>query len=207
MNSHTSPTSRPTPRSASTSSFSSSSMCHSEGSRPTSSFRVAPAMRSACGVEESLLGFYCGGSAGSSSGGSTVGGVVAFGGEFVGGAFGFAQPEHDFAGVACCTPDFPTVKYLRIFSRRLGPRPRIASKSSTLLNAPYDLRICKILAAVAGPIPGTNCNCSEFAVLMFTGCAGRFFFPASATGENSRPMKRIGRKNRTKRSRDLITEL
>ena len=49
----------------------------------------------------------------------------------------------------------PTVKYLRIFSRRLGPMPRIALRSSTLLNAPYDLRICKIFSAVTGPIPGT----------------------------------------------------
>jgi hypothetical protein len=36
------------------------------------------------------------------------------------------------------------------------------------------------LSAVTGAIPGTNCNCSEFAVLMLTGCAGGFFFPASA---------------------------
>jgi len=34
-------------------------------------------------------------------------------------------------------------------------RVRMASKSSTLLNGPYDLRICRIFCAVAGPIPGT----------------------------------------------------
>ena len=47
----------------------------------------------------------------------------------------------------------------------------MASKSSTLLNPPYDLRICKISSAVAGPMPGTCCNSSEVAVL-FTGFAG-----------------------------------
>jgi hypothetical protein len=55
-----------------------------------------------------------------------------------------------FGGLA-----LPTVKYLRILSRRFWPRPRTASKSSTLLNGPYDLRICKIFCAVDGPIPGT----------------------------------------------------
>ena len=49
----------------------------------------------------------------------------------------------------------PTVRYLRILSRRFSPSPRIASKSSTLLNGPYDLRICRIFCAVAGPSPGT----------------------------------------------------
>ncbi len=73
---------------------------------------------------------------------------------------------------------FPTVKYLRILSRRFLPIPRIASKSSTLLNAPYDFRICKIFSAVAGPIPGTCCNSSEVAVLMFTGFSGGFFVVA-----------------------------
>jgi hypothetical protein len=70
---------------------------------------------------------------------------------------------------------FPTVRYLRIFSRRLAPSPRIASKSSTLLNGPYDLRIRRIFSAVEGPIPGTCCNSSEVAVLRLTGCAGGFF--------------------------------
>jgi hypothetical protein len=79
----------------------------------------------------------------------------------------------------------PTVKYLRILSRRFLPIPRIASKSSTLLNAPYDLRICKIFSAVAGPMPGTCCNSSEVAVLMFTGLNGGFFVVAVDA-----PMKR-----------------
>jgi len=76
----------------------------------------------------------------------------------------------------------PMVKYLRIFSRRFGPSPRMASKSSTLLNAPYDLRICKIFSAVAGPIPGTCCNSSDVAVLMFTGFAGGFFLAEQGEG-------------------------
>jgi hypothetical protein len=150
-------------------------------------------------------GLYCGGSVGSLSGRSVLEGGVGFGAGFVGGVFGFAQPEHAFAGAARCAPAFPTVKYLRILSRRFGPRPRIASKSSTLLNAPYVFRICKILLAVTGPIPGTCCNSSDVAVLRLTGCAGGFFFPASAADENNRPMKRIGRKNRTERSREVIT--
>jgi hypothetical protein len=78
--------------------------------------------------------------------------------------------------------DFPVIKYLRIFSRRVGPSPRIASKSSTLLNGPYDLRIFNILSAVAGPIPGTSCNCSDVAVFRFTGCVGGFFLAASEGG-------------------------
>ena len=88
----------------------------------------------------------------------------AAGGDFAGGGKGF--------GAA----DFPTVKNLRIFSRRFGPSPRIASKSSTLLKGPYDLRIFRILSAVAGPIPGTSCNSSELAVLRLTGRSGGFFF-------------------------------
>src|SRR6266446_302021 len=85
----------------------------------------------------------------------------------------------------CVLAVLPIVRYLRIFSRRFGPRPRMASKSSTLLNAPYDFRICKIFSAVAGPMPGTCCNSSDFAVLMFTGFAGGFFL-ASAPGVSSR---------------------
>src|SRR6266568_2069971 len=106
-------------------------------------------------------------------------------------AAGFAVPCGDFGATA-----FPTVKYLRIFSRRFGPSPRIASKSSTLLNAPYDLRICKIFSAVAGPMPGTCCNSCDVAVLMFTGFAGGFFFPASTDPEMIRPRKRIEERNR-----------
>ncbi len=90
----------------------------------------------------------------------------------------------------------PTVRYLRIFSRRFGPSPRIASKSSTLLNAPYDLRICKIFSAVAGPMPGTCCNSCDVAVLMFTGFPGGFFFPASTDEEIIRPRKRIEERSR-----------
>jgi len=52
----------------------------------------------------------------------------------------------------------------------------IASKSSTLLNVPYDFRIAKILSAVDGPIPGTSCNSPELAVFRFIGCDGGFFF-------------------------------
>jgi len=93
----------------------------------------------------------------------------------------------DFAGnVAGFAEDrFPTVEYLRIFSRRFGPSPRMARKSSTLWNAPYDLRICKIFSAVAGPMPGTCCNSPDVAVWMFTGFAGGFFL-ASAQGLSSR---------------------
>jgi hypothetical protein len=87
---------------------------------------------------------------------------------------------------------FPTVRYLRILSRRLGPRPRIASKSSTLLKAPYDLRICKIFSAVTGPIPGTVWSSSEEAVLMLTGFSGGFFLAKlwSEKQEKIRPRKR-----------------
>jgi len=52
------------------------------------------------------------------------------------------------------------------------------------LNAPYDLRICNILSAVEGPIPGTSCNCSDVAVFKFTGAAGGFLF-ANVAGERS----------------------
>jgi hypothetical protein len=80
--------------------------------------------------------------------------------------------------------DFPVVKYLRIFSSRFGLSPRIASKSSTLLNGPYDSRIFSISAAVAGPIPGTYCNCSDVAVFRFTGFSGGFFLAPSGLAEN-----------------------
>jgi hypothetical protein len=83
---------------------------------------------------------------------------------------GFVDGCVDFGGAG-----FPTVRYLRILSRRFLPIPRIDSKSSTLLNNPYDFRICKIFSAVAGPIPGTCCSSSDVAVLMFTGFSGGFF--------------------------------
>ena len=93
----------------------------------------------------------------------------------------------------------PTVKYLRIFSRRFGPMPRMALKSSTLLNAPYDLRICKIFSAVTGPMPGTNCNSSEVAVFKLTGAAGGFLFagklgaiaPSAKSSNNNRTTGRL----------------
>lgn len=76
----------------------------------------------------------------------------------------------------------PTVRYLRIFSRRLGPMPRTARKSSTLLNAPYDLRIWRILSAVTGPMPGTNCNSFDVAVFKLMGAGGGFLFAGTVTG-------------------------
>ncbi len=51
-----------------------------------------------------------------------------------GGATGFCAGGDCSAGFAAA--GFPTVKYLRIFSRRLGPSPRIARRSSTDLNGP-----------------------------------------------------------------------
>jgi hypothetical protein len=97
---------------------------------------------------------------------------------------GSAGTVEGFAGVAgfdgpaglVAAAALPTVRYLRIFSRRLGPIPRIALRSSTLLNAPYDLRICKIFSAVTGPMPGTSCSSSDVAVFKLTGAAGGFFF-------------------------------
>src|SRR5712664_2768178 len=110
--------------------------------------------------------------------------------------FEAACPESRWRALLFGAAGFPTVKYLRIFSSRFGPSPRIASKSSTLLNAPYDLRICKILSAVAGPIPGTCCNSSDVAVLMFTGLAGGFFLPASRDAAKIKPTKRKEERSR-----------
>jgi hypothetical protein len=105
-------------------------------------------------------------------------GVFGGGAGFTGlGIARFAAEAGLLAGEA-----LPVVKYLRIFSSRLAPMPRIANKSSTLLNAPYDLRICKILSAVAGPIPGTNCNSSEVAVFKLIGAGGGFFLAARRHG-------------------------
>jgi hypothetical protein len=112
------------------------------------------------------------------------------GGDFAEGVVGFGA-----AG-------FPTVKYLRIFSRRFGPSPRMASKSSTLLNGPYDLRICNIFSAVEGPIPGTNCNSSEVAALMFTGCAGGFFLANAGAPKRRHTLNR----KRIANDRDAMTE-
>ena len=118
-----------------------------------------------------------GGSAGAVEG---FGGVAAFGG-----VAGFAAD----VGLLCDAA-LPTVKYLRIFSRRFGPMPRIALKSSTLLNAPYDLRICKIFSAVTGPIPGTNCNSSDVAVFKLTGAGGGFLLARSAAGNRQQRANR-----------------
>ena len=118
---------------------------------------------------------------------------------------GFSAGGVDFAdGVAgFAAAGFPTVKYLRIFSSRFGPSPRIANKSSTLLNAPYDLRICKILSAVAGPIPGTCCSSSDVAVLRSTGLTGGFFFPASTDAAKIKPTKRKEKRSRIGNSRAM----
>ncbi len=144
-------------------------------------------------------GAYDGGSSSSASVFGAGGCIEALPGDFAGGALGFAQPEQPGAATVFLELGFPATKYLRIFSRRFGPRPRIASKSSTLLKAPYDLRICKILSAVAGPIPGTVCNCSEFAVLMFTGCAGGFFFANTHVPQRRQRMRgmRIAKRRHT----------
>jgi hypothetical protein len=83
----------------------------------------------------------------------------------------------------------PTVKYLRIFSSRFGPMPRTARKSSTLLNAPYDLRICRIFSAVTGPIPGTNCNSSDVAVFKLMGAGGGFLFANSVEEVTQKPAR------------------
>jgi hypothetical protein len=118
--------------------------------------------------------------------------------EGFGGVAGFVGVTGLFADAGLlCDATLPTVKYLRIFSRRFGPMPRMAVKSSTLLNAPYDLRICKILSAVTGPIPGTNCNSSDVAVFKLTGAAGGFLFA-------SKPGQTEASKRRTSESRASI---
>jgi hypothetical protein len=115
---------------------------------------------------------------------------------------GFGGVTGLFADVGLlCDGAFATVKYLRIFSRRFGPIPRIARKSSTLLNAPYDLRICKILSAVTGPIPGTNWSSSEVAVFKLTGAAGGFFFAGSPGTIAQSAAKR--RATRARQCRDI----
>jgi hypothetical protein len=79
---------------------------------------------------------------------------------------GFSAGRVDFAGSALLLAGagFPTVKYLRIFSRRFGPSPRMASKSSTLLNAPYDLRILQNLFR--------RCRSDPRNLLQFFSCRG-----------------------------------
>jgi hypothetical protein len=107
-------------------------------------------------------------------------GVVASYNSGLGGSAGTVEGfvgVEGFGALAGLVADvaLPTVRYLRIFSRRFGPMPRMALRSSTLLNAPYDLRICKIFSAVTGPMPGTNCNSSDVAVFKLTGATGGFF--------------------------------
>jgi hypothetical protein len=112
---------------------------------------------------------------------------------------GFVDGCVDFGGAG-----FPTVRYLRIFSSRFFPIPRIDSKSSTLLNKPYDFRICKIFSAVAGPIPGTCCSSSDVAVLMFTGFGGGFFVAERTTVEKTIERKRKERMSRIAGDRHAI---
>jgi hypothetical protein len=127
--------------------------------------------------------------------------------DFADGVLGFAQFEHPAAGAAFLEIVLPATKYLRIFSRRFGPRPRMASKSSTLLNAPYDLRIWRIFSAVAGPIPGTCCSSSDVAALMFTGFNGGFFFPPRTVGEQIKQRKRNKRENRDENEHHAMATL
>jgi hypothetical protein len=107
-------------------------------------------------------------------------------------------------GVLLAAAGFPTVKYLRILSKRFLPIPRIASKSSTLLNNPYDFRICKIFSAVTGPIPGTCCSSSDVAVLIFTGFSGGFFVAERTTVEKTIARKREERMSRIASDRHAI---
>ena len=81
----------------------------------------------------------------------------------------------------------------------------MASKSSTLLNGPYDFRICKIFSAVAGPIPGTCSNSSDVAVLMLTGFDGGFFFPPRSAGEQIKVRERKRKQNRDEKDRHAMT--
>jgi len=154
--------------------------------------------------EESAFSFgaYCGGSSA-----SPAGGVELLAADFADGVLGLLQPEQPAAGDTFLELGFPATKYLRIFSSRFGPSPRIASKSSTLLNGPYDFRICRIFSAVAGPMPGTCCNSSDVAVLMLTGLAGGFFFPPRTAGEQIKLRKRKRRENRNKKDRHAMAEL
>ncbi len=168
---------RPRPHRASFPSFISSE------ERPLS--RRAPSPSVISSAARNLSYGLSGGSSASPAVREAAGCVEVLTRDFAGGVLGFAQPEHPAAGGAFLELAFPATKYLRIFSSRFGPSPRIASKSSTLLNAPYDLRICKIFPAVAGPIPGTSCSSSEVAALIFTGVAGGFFL-ANAHGQSSR---------------------
>jgi hypothetical protein len=98
------------------------------------------------------------GRGGSSGSAACVGASLFAGGTFDCDAPGLLQPGQ--ATGLLGDADLLTVRYLRIFSSRFLPIPRIASRSSTLLKAPYDLRIWRIFLAVTGPIPGTSCSSS-----------------------------------------------
>jgi hypothetical protein len=135
------------------------------------------------------------------------GGSAGVQGVFCGGAggptgfFGVWTADVALGGGAAVrggSADLPATRYFRIFSSRLAPMPRIANKSSTVLNAPYDLRICKILSAVAGPIPGTNCNSSDVAVFKLIGAGGGFFLAATKRGttHNVQSTRQIRAKDR-----------
>ena len=126
----------------------------------------------------------------SSSFAAGSGGGLLFAGGF--GAIFFAGGDFAGAGAACALVDafllcgaFPTVRYFRIFSSLFGPIPLIAKRSSTLLNAPYDFRICRIFSAVDGPIPGTCCNSAALAEFKLMGCVGGFFLARTASAQQS----------------------
>lgn len=103
---------------------------------------------------------------------------------FAGGDFACTGAVCALVGGVLVCGAFPTVRYFRIFSSLLGPIPLIASKSSTLLNAPYDFRISRILSAVEGPIPGTCCNSAALAEFKLMGCAGGFFLARAALAQH-----------------------
>jgi hypothetical protein len=150
--------------------------------------------------EDNLLVLVCGerGTNQSERSGGSAGTVDGFA---VVAGFGGVTGLFADAGLFCEAAVLPTVKYLRIFSRRFGPIPRTARKSSTLLNAPYDLRICKILSAVTGPIPGTCCSSSDVAVFKLMGAGGGFLFASTlgATAQNATKRRAI----RAKQGRNI----
>jgi hypothetical protein len=69
---------------------------------------------------------------------------------------------------------------------RFGSMPLIVRKSSTLLKAPYDSRIFRILSAVEEPIPGTCCSCNAIAAFRFTGRSGGFASTHKPIAEDDR---------------------
>src|SRR6266478_3649481 len=123
----------------------------------------------------------------------------------------YGLPACFFPEVAGCMAlelfTFPTVRYLRILSSRFLPMPRIASRSSTLLNAPYDFRILRIFSAVAGPIPGTCCSSAEVAVFRFTGSGGGFFVVEKVAAEKAAERKRKKKRGQFAGVRRSITDI